>query len=253
MSEQVMAAPNIGNTHKAKFVKVKEENGFDRIMSTWLGSNLALLFPIVFWLPVLVIVLVASAFHSIFALFKSDAPISPELKAKPNAKLQDLVTSLTVDDLVNRSREQLDQLFELGETPTIEEISGMTDGRVLLGSFWPINSLTNLKMVNLPFFPWKGKTFNPISKEAGCGRNRMEIGPLKILTFPFETLINPPLFGKNKVFTLNYTLSGNPLWARLIRDDMVRLKSGLYLGRANLKWGDGYIFLVYFTLRLKDY
>ena len=50
MSEQVMAAPNIGNTHKAKFVKVKEENGFDRIMSTWLGSNLALLFPILFFL-----------------------------------------------------------------------------------------------------------------------------------------------------------------------------------------------------------
>lgn len=253
MSEQVMAAPVVANTHKAKNVKIKEENWFDRVMSTWLGSNIALLFPIVFWLPVLLIVLTASVFHSFFAWIKSDKSISPELKANPNAKLQDLVASLTIDDLVNRSREQLDQLFELGETPTIQEISGPTDGRVLLGSFWPINSLTNLKMVNLPFFPWKGKVFNPITKDAGCGRNRMEIGPLKILTFPFETLINPPIFGTHNVFTLNYTLSGNPLWSRIIRDDMVRLKKGLYLGRANIKWGKGYVFAVYFTLRLKDY
>lgn len=252
MSEQVIEAPKMGNKNRAKLVKVDEENGFDRIASTWLGSNLSLLIPILFWLPVLVIVFVACGIMNILRMF-SNAPVSTELKAKPNAKLQDLTASLTTDDLINRSREQLDQLFELGESPTIEEIKGMSDGKVLLGSFWPINHLVNLKLVNLPYFPWKGKTFKPLTKDAGCGRNRMEIGPLKILTFPFETLINPPLFGKHNVFTLNYDLPGNPLWARMIRDDMVKLKSGLFLGRANLKWGNGYIFLVYFTLRLKDY
>jgi len=248
MSEAVMSA-NVKPENRARLVKVDGDNGFDRLASTKPGSNLSILIPIIFWLPVLALVLattaVISIVHTIMKLV--GYKFAPGRTAD---ELKPLMQSLTIDELTKCKREELDNLFELGGSPTITEIKGLTEGRVLLGTFWPINLPLNLKFINLPYFPWKGKVFQPLTKDMGCGRNRMQIGPLKVWTFPFETLINPPLFGKNNVFTLNYTLEGNPWWSRMIRDDLVRLKDGLFLGRANIKWKGDHVFLVYFTLTL---
>ena len=246
---------SVGN--RAEQVRIDNESNLDRRASTRWGSNISLLTPLIVWSPVLALVFAACGVLAIIDILKRlvgiRAPIKPEDQIPSGAKLEDVVKYMKQDDLIARTRGELDTLFQLGSTPTIEEIRGVTDGRVLMGVFFPLHRFNYLKLINLPYFPWKGKVFRPINKNAGEGKNRMVIGPLKVLTFPFETKILPPLFGKNNVFTLDYAITGNPWWVRQVRDDMVKLKDGLFLGRANWKWRGGYVFLVYFTLRIKDY
>ncbi|MBF0224590.1 MAG: hypothetical protein HQK76_03960 [Desulfobacterales bacterium] len=151
---------------------------------------------------------------------------------------------------MGKTKYELDELFLNGETPTIEEIKGLTNGRVLAGIL-PLANKYIRYIINLPFIlPWKGKFFDPITKDMGKGKNRIEYGLLKIKLFNFETNIIDPLVGDNKVFSLNYDLSGNPWFIRQIRDDMKKISKKLYLGTANFKWRGEHKFVLYFALEL---
>lgn len=172
-----------------------------------------------------------------------------EKKASREDILADKVRNLRLDDLKNRSLAELDELFTLATTPTISEVRGPYDGRVLTGPIFPLNLPDGLNMINLNWWiPWEGKAFTPVNKTSGKGKNRMRVGLFKALSLPFETKILPPIFAKDDCFVLDYDLPGNPLWLRMIRDDMKKLKDGLFLGRANLKWKGDYIFVLYFAL-----
>ncbi|MBF0101821.1 MAG: hypothetical protein HQK77_13030 [Desulfobacterales bacterium] len=165
-------------------------------------------------------------------------------------KKENSINSLKLDDLMNYSKDELDELFLQAETPTIEEINGITNGRVLTGIFPLVNPYFRY-ILNLPFImPWRGKFFQPIDSKNGEGINRIEFGIVKFRMFRFETQIIEPIVGPNKVFSLNYDLPENPWFIRIIRDDVKRLRQGLYLGTANLQWKSDYYFILYFALEL---
>ena len=152
-----------------------------------------------------------------------------------------------IDDLVNRSRKELDAIFLAGKTPTIQEMNGIVDGNVLSGVYI-LNTQFFKNFLNLGWFIWRGKVFENRSDYEGKGINRFKVGPLKFLQFHCETKISPPLVGNTNVFNLNYDLPGNPWFIRQIRDDIRKIDDGLYLGSANFMVLGKHRFLVYFIL-----
>ena len=162
-------------------------------------------------------------------------------------RLAEKVVNLGVNDLSKLNVEELDELFLLATTPTIRELDGSTDGVALAGK---------IPADRLPWNPWKGKVFEPLSDHEGRGKNRVEstfIELFKFQLFEFRTRVVPPLMGDDDVVMLDYDLDGNPGLIRRIRDDLKKLKDGLFLGSANLRQDDGsYNFALYFALQLQS-
>lgn len=164
-------------------------------------------------------------------------------------KGSDQAASLKLDDLIHCSKQELDELFLAAATPTLEEIQGITRGRSLAGKFI-LCCWLGRRLVNLPLLPWKGKIFEGVSESEGKGINRMELWPLKTTMFRFQTRVVAPLVGKNDVVTLNYDFPHNPWLVRQVRDDLKKLRDGLFLGSANFRWKGEYRFVLYFGLEL---
>ncbi len=163
-----------------------------------------------------------------------------------SGRLREKVENVSLGDLARMKRGQLDELYLLAETPGMDEVKGYTDGVVCDGII-PFNRWFG-------WIPWKGKRFVPPigDDKAGHGLNRMELGRRRTLWFPFETGIIPPLTGEDRVFTLNYALPRNFWPIRIIRDDLKKLKEGLFLGSVYMKWTRKYIFMLYFALQTKS-
>jgi len=162
-------------------------------------------------------------------------------------RLAEKAADMSLNDLSKLNIEELDELFLLATTPAIRELDGSTDGLALAGK---------IPADRLPWNPWKGKVFEPLSDHEGRGKNRIEstfIDLFKFELFEFRTSIVPPLMGEDDVVMLNYDLDGNPGLIRKIRDDLKKLKEGLFLGTANLRQDDGsYKFAIYFGLQLES-
>lgn len=153
-----------------------------------------------------------------------------------------------IDELVNLSRRELDEVFLAGSTPTMREMEGLVDGNVLSGTLI-LNNQWLKNFLNLGWFIWRGKVFESVSSSIrGRGINRFRIGPFKFLRFHCDTMISRPLVGSNDVFCLDYDQSGNPWYIRRIRDDIRKIDEGLFLGSANFMLLGKHRFVVYFIL-----
>jgi len=198
-----------------------------------------------------------------FSMSKSDlreaqtlgGPMSDSETSTPAPSTQDpstpdplatKVASLTLEDLADMPLAELEELFLWASTPTIRELDGETDGRACAGK---------LPADHLPWMPWKGKVFEPVSDTEGRGKNRIEstfIDLFKFTRYRFETRVVPPLQGDDDVVILDYDNDDNPRMIRRIRDDLKKLRDGLFLGTANLKKDDGFRFILYFALQMKS-
>ena len=164
----------------------------------------------------------------------------------PDDPLAAKVAGLTLDDLADMPLAELEELFFWASTPTIRELDGETDGRACAGK---------LPADHLPWMPWKGKVFEPINDTEGRGKNRIEstfTDLFKFKRYRFQTRVVAPLQGDDDVVILDYDNEDNPRIIRRIRDDLKKLRDGLFLGTANLKRGHGYRFILYFALQLKS-
>lgn len=158
----------------------------------------------------------------------------------------------------------LNELFRLGTAPT--DLHGATEGMLVMTTTNPkfdvvVRAITSLWM------PWQGKRFD---KEAATGDNRLTrstglvgklLWPLYSmrdhtdgkLAFDFETYVEP---GKEdpdvNVMVIDYAdIEKNPkLVIRKIRDELVELVPGVYLGKILYNTGTGYFKLGYFALRI---
>jgi hypothetical protein len=155
---------------------------------------------------------------------------------------------LIADDLVDRSRSELDELFLGGDTPEEVALDGETRGRILAGR-GPLRAETVREAVNTPLTPWKGKHV-----ELGSGANRFGYGPLERQGFEFETRITTSLSPEDEddVLVFDYDQPENPPGVRRIRDDLKEIDDGLFLGTSNAKFGGGYSFVIYFALERTD-
>jgi hypothetical protein len=157
---------------------------------------------------------------------------------------KEALSTIRLDDLPKMRRRKLDELYLQATTPTIEEVKGLTNGRILAGVI-PFNKYFS-------WIPWKGKVFEPITPINGRGINRIEIGSFKRKWFTYATSIIPPLFGNDNVLTLDYSNQGNIWPIRLVRDDLKKLHDGLFLGAVYLKSRKRYKFTLYFALELAE-
>ena len=161
------------------------------------------------------------------------------------------VAELKLNDLTRYNRRDLDEMFLAAETPTMEEMTGALNGKVLAGTMLLSNRVL-LWFLSLSWVPWKGKIFEPLDGGQGKGINRFRVGPFRTTRYRFETEIFPPLVGEDDVYRLNYDLRGNPWFVRLIRDDIKKLRDGLFLGTANRRTKGGHKFIIYFALESVD-
>lgn len=156
----------------------------------------------------------------------------------------------SLDDLPGLSEDKLDQLFLKSPSPSLEEVNGPHEGRVLAAGWFPLNRKEGLDLINQNWLPWKGKVFTPLDPAKGRGKNRMRLGQIwGEDTFDFESRIEPSLFGGGDCYVLDYDLTGNALWLRPVRDEMKKIQEGLYLGRALYRIGGEHQFVLYFALR----
>lgn len=153
-----------------------------------------------------------------------------------------------LNDLMQLSENQLDEIFLTAPGPQIADLNGEYQGRVLAAPFFPLNETLGVQYVNNDLLPWKGKAFTPLTNAQGEGKNRIELGPFKTQTFYFRSCLEPSLLGGDSCFVLDYDVEGNPVWLRQIRDELKKLKDNLFLGRAYFKWQGKHEFVLYFAL-----
>lgn len=96
---------------------------------------------------------------------------------------------------------------------------------------------------------WLGKHFN--SRESTGINNfasKSNAGATE-QRYPFATSQVAGLRNKSQtVLQLNYNIGSNPLWLKLIRDELVEVSPGNYLGKIQLKVGFVVVTLGYFRL-----
>lgn len=159
---------------------------------------------------------------------------------------------MQLDDLINRNRTQLDELYHMATTPRVVEVIGKTRGRILSGAIpWLLTAQSGRYLVNQPWLLWRGAQFEPINSQHGRGAHRFGLGRWERQALPFETAVTAPLFGRDDVLMLGYDLPGNPPGARRFRDDLKKLRDGLYLGATFFYWGGVHRFIAYFGLEFE--
>ena len=195
------------------------------------------------------------------------------LRASVSAHPEDAADSTWawIDELSKRAKTDaagadadLNELFRLGTAPT--DLHGATEGMLVM-------TTTNerfdavVRLITSMWMPWQGKRFD---KDAAKGDNRLTkstglvgklLWPLYKMTdhvdgklaFDFETYVEA---GKEDpdvdVMVIDYAeIEKNPkLVIRKIRDELVELVSGVYLGKILYNTGSGYYKLGYFALRI---
>lgn len=157
----------------------------------------------------------------------------------------------------------LNELFRLGTAPT--DLDGPTEGILVMTTTNP-GVDTAVRAVTGLWMPWQGKRFD---SDAGTGDNRLTkstglvsklLWPLYSmrdaeagkLAFDFKTYVEA---GKDdpdlQVMVIDYAdVEKNPrLIIRSIRDELVELVKGVYLGKILFNSGDNYSKIGYFALR----
>ncbi|MBI3485698.1 hypothetical protein HY025_02020 [Candidatus Daviesbacteria bacterium] len=95
--------------------------------------------------------------------------------------------------------------------------------------------------------PWKGKSFDSSSSS---GINIINTFNNTSPIFPFKTYSGKALLDPNlEVLKIDYNISSNPFWVRLVVDELVQIAPNQYLGKAILRLVPNLPFgLMYFRL-----
>ena len=176
-----------------------------------------------------------------------------------------------IGDLADRAKNDaagadsdLNELFRLGTAPT--DLHGATEGMLVMTTTNPKFD-TVVRGITALWMPWQGKRFD---NQAATGDNRLTkstglvgklLWPLYSmkdhidgkLAFDFKTYVEP---GKDdpdiNVMVIDYAdIESNPkLIIRSVRDELVELVPGVYLGKILFRTDSGYNKIGYFALRM---
>jgi hypothetical protein len=140
--------------------------------------------------------------------------------------------SLRLDDLLGLPAADLAARYAAGRTPTLAEVSGDLDGRMLAVPALGAGALADLIRrwaSNRSAFPWAGKSFTP-GEARGVGENRL-FGD-RVRRYKFDTFIGKSRAGDFDALQLDYGRPDNPWFIRPIRDELRTIAPGLFLGQA---------------------
>jgi hypothetical protein len=160
----------------------------------------------------------------------------------------------TLDDLAALTADEAHGIYAAAATPTIAEVTGDLRGRMLafngLGRGLLARALR--AFARWRFFPWRGKSFKALGPDHGEGINRVFGDRKPRQWFRFETKIGPSRAGNFDAFHLDYDNPGNPFYIRAIKDEIRRVRPGLYLGQAYLVTRKRTKLVLYFGLATAD-
>jgi hypothetical protein len=155
--------------------------------------------------------------------------------------------ALVLDDLLALSAEQLAPLYAAATTPALGEVRGDLRGRMLATTVLPDWAARAARAwASSERFVWRGKSFTPRGEHAGEGINRVLVDAFRL--YPFETHVGPSRAGDFDALQLDYDLPHNPFFIRPIKDELRRLREGLWLGQAYLRLRDRESLVLYFGL-----
>jgi hypothetical protein len=155
--------------------------------------------------------------------------------------------SLHLDDLLLLSPKKLTTLYRAARVPRLADVSGDLRGRMLAvpSLWWPTSRIVR-RFASSNVFPWRGKSFKPLSEERGEGINRVILDRWRL--YRFTTSIGRSRAGEFDAVQLDYDLAENPFFMRPIKDEIRELAPGLYLGQAWLQTCLGTPLVLWFGL-----
>jgi hypothetical protein len=126
--------------------------------------------------------------------------------------------TITAPELLDMSKEELDELFRHAEPGSIPVGEG--DGTVI---FAPDTAAAETAARLAHLIAWKGKVFDPVK-----GELRNEVGPLGDLAIRAKVYLDTSWFDGRPAIILDYSTTS--LVAKWIRDEIREIAPGLYLG-----------------------
>ena len=164
--------------------------------------------------------------------------------ATPRARTE---APLTLDGLLDLDCAALEALYENARVPRITDVRGDLRGRMLA---WPVLkppvSTAVRAFAGSGVFPWRGKSFSPLSEDRGEGKNRVVRDRFRM--YRFETFVDRSRAGDFDCVQLDYDLPENPFFIRAIKDEIRELAPKLYLGQAYLQLKEKTHLVLYFGL-----
>lgn len=148
--------------------------------------------------------------------------------------------SIEVRDLVEMSLMDLRDLYRAGTVPeSLRELDDAVNGRLLAlrGLDWRGAHGLFAAVAGSRFFPWAGKRFLHLDRNAGTGINRirgLSFGGER-LWYPFRTSVEPSVIDGAPCVVLDYARPENPPIIRSLRDELREVSPGLFMGPALLR------------------
>jgi hypothetical protein len=156
----------------------------------------------------------------------------------------DMLPERRFKDLRQRSFDELETYFHQGAAPTLQEMTGDTDGQFLAwrpGSGWLMKVI-----VWFLFRKWLGKRFHPSKPDASSsdGINLFQGGTRR---YAFLTYVCPGRTDGAPCLRLDYSIDG---LMRGLVDDVRTIGEGLVLGQIHYRlfWQKEPTFYLYFAL-----
>lgn len=148
--------------------------------------------------------------------------------------------SIELHDLVNMSLVELTECYRAGTVPeSLGQLDDAVSGRLLAlrGLDWPGGHALFARVAGSRHFPWAGKRFLHLDRDAGTGINRIRGLPLggERLWYPFRTGVEPSVIDGAPCIALDYALPENPPVVRSLRDELREVSPGLFMGPALLR------------------
>ncbi len=150
---------------------------------------------------------------------------------------------MTLDDLLKKTKQELDELFGNAQPGPIPEGDG--EGRPIIAPGSQINDEI-ADLINL--IGWQGKVFERDKDDPEKGVLKNKILPFGLKAIVAKVYRGSSWYDDKPCIVLDY--SKTSLLARKIRDEIREIEPGLYLGK--VFWGDrdpGEKALVHFALK----
>ncbi len=157
-------------------------------------------------------------------------------------------TETTSEDLQAASEDELDAVYRDATTPEVEDLEGRYHGSVVSGRVFPLDTEAALRVVNTEWMPWGGKKFYPVDEDESRGCNWYRLGPVERNGYSFVGRVTPAIYGRSEAYVLDYDLPDNPGAVQNVRDELKKVRDGLYLGRTYLRMRGEHRFVMYFVL-----
>ncbi len=159
---------------------------------------------------------------------------------------------LGLDDLAQRSGEQLELLYRAAAPPaSMHAVDGALVGRMLAIRGMPAMLAAPLRRwAASRSFVWEGKTFEAFGDERGSGHNRVHVPSVlgRQNLFPFATSFAASAIDGKPTLVLDYDLDVNPGAIRRIHDEIREVSASVFLGPAMWKRAHDKVLVLWFAL-----